>query len=84
MSYRKMVSTLKESYAFLFSRICLKPSNKSSRKNVPSGKSFNECIHYQMEQKAEEQARQNVLSKKKKAMQERIAKERAQKENMKK
>ena len=37
-----------------------------------------------MEQKAEEQARQNVLSKKKKAMQERIAKERAQKENMKK
>ena len=37
-----------------------------------------------MEQKAEEQARQNVLNKKKKAMQERIAKERAQKENMKK
>ena len=40
-------------------------------------------IFSQMEQKAEEQARQNVLNKKKKAMQERIAKERAQKQNMK-
>ncbi len=37
-----------------------------------------------MEKKAEEQARQNILSKKKKAVQERIAKERAQKANLKK
>lgn len=51
---------------------------------MPNVKVCDECVYCQMEQKAEEQARQNVLSKKKKAMQERIAKERAQKENMKK